>query len=330
MVWKMGHTLAGQGRIDCLWRNQGGKCPVCLSKRCRWKNSRGTSTIGFKRCFGGKTTFDNLELLHANCKPAASRTQRTLMGQAASCEGRCGRLEPYEAEVSRTVLRGRGWREPSLLLPTRNAEAANAEHREPDRSGSDSLHRELAAKATSRPCWVGAERLACYLSASRQYLQQYAGFSTPLRASIRHSDFSQWRPVVGKPYRICRSQRIRRPSSVISTAVRVWCRHIPCIKMPLPHSLRAVRYNVMMPEEMKVLSYLRRHVYATVRDVMTACFKGAATTLVFRVITELAWLGYVTVFNGPDGRPAALQITEKGLKGVPGHHLTELRPDPGV
>jgi hypothetical protein len=38
------------------------------------------------------------------------------MGQAASREGRCGRLEPYEAEVSRTVLRGRGWREP-LLLP---------------------------------------------------------------------------------------------------------------------------------------------------------------------------------------------------------------------
>ena len=29
--------------------------------------------------------------------------------------GALGRLEPYEAEVSRTVLRGRGWREPSLL-----------------------------------------------------------------------------------------------------------------------------------------------------------------------------------------------------------------------
>ncbi len=29
MAWKLGHTLAGRGQIDFLWRSQGGKCPVC-------------------------------------------------------------------------------------------------------------------------------------------------------------------------------------------------------------------------------------------------------------------------------------------------------------
>src|SRR5215213_11680167 len=50
--------------------------------------------------------------------PADPRTSESLIGQAASCEGRCRRLEPYEAQVSRTVLRGREWCEP-LLLPDR-------------------------------------------------------------------------------------------------------------------------------------------------------------------------------------------------------------------
>jgi hypothetical protein len=31
------------------------------------------------------------------------------------CGVRCSRLEPYEAKVSRTVLRGQGWRKPPLL-----------------------------------------------------------------------------------------------------------------------------------------------------------------------------------------------------------------------
>src|ERR1700690_2876740 len=38
--------------------------------------------------------------------PTDSRAKVMLANQAAFCEGRCTRLEPYEAEVSCTVLRG--------------------------------------------------------------------------------------------------------------------------------------------------------------------------------------------------------------------------------
>jgi RNA-directed DNA polymerase len=66
MVWKLGHTLAGRGRIEYLWKGQGGKCVVCRQvlqmqeqpwhiHHRRW------------RCYGGLDTLDNLELLHANC-----------------------------------------------------------------------------------------------------------------------------------------------------------------------------------------------------------------------------------------------------------------------
>lgn len=48
------------------------------------------------RCFGGLDTFDNLVLLHANCHRQV-HTSDSLTDQAASCEGRCGRLEPDEA-----------------------------------------------------------------------------------------------------------------------------------------------------------------------------------------------------------------------------------------
>jgi RNA-directed DNA polymerase len=66
MAWKMGHTLAGRGQIDYLWRSQGGKCPVCRQpmpvEEQPWHIHHRVW-----RCLGGKTTFDNLELLHANC-----------------------------------------------------------------------------------------------------------------------------------------------------------------------------------------------------------------------------------------------------------------------
>jgi RNA-directed DNA polymerase len=66
MAWKLGHTLAGRGRIEYLWRSQGGKCPVCrrplpVDERPWHLHHR------VWRCFGGQTTFDNLDLLHANC-----------------------------------------------------------------------------------------------------------------------------------------------------------------------------------------------------------------------------------------------------------------------
>src|SRR5262249_39654963 len=51
--------------------------------------------------------------------PADPRAEEELMEQAASCEGRWERLEPYEAEVSRTVLRGRGPTNPPPLRDRR-------------------------------------------------------------------------------------------------------------------------------------------------------------------------------------------------------------------
>jgi RNA-directed DNA polymerase len=66
MAWKLGHTLAGRGWIEYLWKAQGGKCVVCgqllQAEEQPWH-------IHHRRwrCFGGLDTFDNLELLHANC-----------------------------------------------------------------------------------------------------------------------------------------------------------------------------------------------------------------------------------------------------------------------
>ena len=66
LAWKLGHTLAGRGRIDYLWKGQGGKCLVCRqplqAEEQPWHMHHRVW-----RCFGGQGTFDNLELLHANC-----------------------------------------------------------------------------------------------------------------------------------------------------------------------------------------------------------------------------------------------------------------------
>jgi RNA-directed DNA polymerase len=66
MTWKLGHTLAGRGRIEYLWKGQGGKCVVCGQllhvevQSCHIHHR-------VWRCHGGQDTFDNLELLHDNC-----------------------------------------------------------------------------------------------------------------------------------------------------------------------------------------------------------------------------------------------------------------------
>ena len=66
MVWKVDHTLAGRGRIEYLWKGQGGKCPVCRqplgAEERPWHLHHRVW-----RCYGGQTTLDNLELLHVNC-----------------------------------------------------------------------------------------------------------------------------------------------------------------------------------------------------------------------------------------------------------------------
>ena len=45
---------------------------------------------------------------------------------------------------------------------------------------------------------------------------------------------------------------------------------------------------------------------------LARCFPGAADGWLTRVLANLDWLGYVTIFNGPDGRPDAVGLTDKG------------------
>lgn len=65
-VWKLGHTLAGRGRIEYLGKGQGGKCVMC-GQALRAEEQPWHIHHRRWRCFGGLETFDNLELLHANC-----------------------------------------------------------------------------------------------------------------------------------------------------------------------------------------------------------------------------------------------------------------------
>jgi hypothetical protein len=71
---------------------------------------------------------------------------------------------------------------------------------------------------------------------------------------------------------------------------------------------------MMTSEEARALAYLRRYGSASVADVARGCLSGAPQEWVDRVVANLDWLGYVAVHRGPAGAPAALQITEKGLK----------------
>ena len=66
LTWKLGHTLAGRGRIEYLWKGQGGKCRVC-GQWLRVQEQPLHIHHRRWRCYGGQETFDNLELLHDNC-----------------------------------------------------------------------------------------------------------------------------------------------------------------------------------------------------------------------------------------------------------------------
>jgi RNA-directed DNA polymerase len=66
MAWKWGHTLTGRGRIEYLWKDQGGRCRVC-GQPLQAADQPWHVHHRHWRCFGGLETLDNLELLHANC-----------------------------------------------------------------------------------------------------------------------------------------------------------------------------------------------------------------------------------------------------------------------
>jgi RNA-directed DNA polymerase len=72
-VWKLEQTLAGKGRIEYLWKEQQGRCRVCGQPLRVAEEQARVSEEGWHihhriwRSLGGKSTPDNLELLHANC-----------------------------------------------------------------------------------------------------------------------------------------------------------------------------------------------------------------------------------------------------------------------
>ena len=81
---------------------------------------------------------------------------------------------------------------------------------------------------------------------------------------------------------------------------------------------------MLMPEEKRVLAYLRRHITATVAEVGRVCLAGAARVWVDRILANLDWLGYLTIYPGQDSASTTLQVTAKGLA-MTGGRLTAAR-----
>jgi hypothetical protein len=69
---------------------------------------------------------------------------------------------------------------------------------------------------------------------------------------------------------------------------------------------------MMTSEEVKVLNYLRQHGTASVVVLAQGCLPGLSPDWVGRIVANLDWLGYLTVYGESNGAQAVLQITEKG------------------
>jgi hypothetical protein len=81
---------------------------------------------------------------------------------------------------------------------------------------------------------------------------------------------------------------------------------------------------MMTSEETRVLVYLRQHGITSVAALSGSCLAGLPTDWVARIVANLDWLGYVTLYG--DGPHAALQITEKGRAQCGGPHRARPRP----
>ena len=73
---------------------------------------------------------------------------------------------------------------------------------------------------------------------------------------------------------------------------------------------------MLLHEQNVVLQYLGRRAVAPIAEVLKACLHGAPIDLGKRVLADLEWLGYVTVYSAGDGEPLAVQLTEKGRRQV--------------
>jgi hypothetical protein len=69
---------------------------------------------------------------------------------------------------------------------------------------------------------------------------------------------------------------------------------------------------MLVPEQDVVLRYLGRRATALFREVLQACLPGASQDWGARILCDLEWLGYITIYPGANGEPMALQLTDKG------------------
>jgi hypothetical protein len=65
-------------------------------------------------------------------------------------------------------------------------------------------------------------------------------------------------------------------------------------------------------EESLVLQHLGSHTTCRFAEVLQVCLPGTPPAWGQRVLGNLEWLGYVTVYAAADGEPLAVQLTEKG------------------
>ena len=64
-------------------------------------------------------------------------------------------------------------------------------------------------------------------------------------------------------------------------------------------------------EEAEVLCYLQGRCTATLDEVTAACLRATPGGWAERVVTELEWMGLLTVFPG---QPPVLQLTGRGAE----------------
>jgi hypothetical protein len=77
---------------------------------------------------------------------------------------------------------------------------------------------------------------------------------------------------------------------------------------------------MMTSEEIRVLTFLRQHGAASVATLAGACLSNLPADWVNRVVANLDWLGYVSVYGDGGGADTVLQITEKGRAHFGGPH----------
>ncbi len=73
---------------------------------------------------------------------------------------------------------------------------------------------------------------------------------------------------------------------------------------------------MLVREERLVLQYLRHHSTCPFGQILKACLPGTPEVWGERILQNLEWLGYVSVFPGADGQLPTVQITSRGKQMV--------------